>query len=316
MPIDSPLPAALKELRPEAVALLVQTNECAQSVVDPDLLALIRLRIASLIGDGSLAQNPFSEGDSGLTDRQSVAVSFAEQFIIDVSGIKESDRESLVEYFPGEEMREFITALYILECTYRLSLFTHMLLSDESVLDDTVTFENCAPNSNEQSNIRRSLKNYQDAVVRGTDLDPVTTELVRLRCARTHNCRICQTLRLSDARAAGADDTMTEKVDFYERSDLDESHKIALRITDAFITRPDTLAAETIVAARAIYSTTQLAELCLDITKWSTQKIHVALGTDGADAVPKNEQGISFFGFDDLGQVTGYSPTPIGKDSP
>jgi hypothetical protein len=53
--------------------------------------------------------------------------------------------------------------------------------------------------------------------------------------------------------------------------------------------------------------------MCLDITKWSTQKIHVALGTDGAEAVPKNEQGLSFFGFDDLGQVTGYSPTPTGK---
>ena len=109
---------------------------------------------------------------------------------------------------------------------------------------------------------------------------------------------------------------MTEKVDFYERSDLDESHKIALRITDAFITRPDTLSAETIVAARVHFSIAQLAEMSLDITKWSTQKIHVALGTDGADAVPKNEQGLSFFGFDDLGQVTGYSPTPTGKDSP
>jgi alkylhydroperoxidase family enzyme len=316
MPIDSPLPGALSKLRPEAVALLVLANECAQSVVDPDLLALIRLRIDSLIGHGSLAQNPLSEGDSGLTDGESVAVSFAEQFIIDVSGIRDSDRESLVEYFPGEAMREFITALYILECTYRLSLVTHMLLSDESVLADTIIFEINTPNPNEKPNIRLLLKDYQDAVVRGTDLDPVTTELVRLRCARTHNCRICQTLRLSDARAAGADDTMTEKVDFYERSDLDERHKIALRITDAFITRPDTLSIETIVAARANYSPVQLAEMCLDITKWSTQKIHVALGTDGADAVPKNEQGISFFGFDDLGQVTGYSPTPIGKDSP
>jgi alkylhydroperoxidase family enzyme len=316
MPVDSPLPAALRELRPEAVALLVQANECAHSVVDPRLMALLRVRIDSLVGDGSLAKNPVSDGGGDLTASQSAAVLFAEQFIIDVSGINESDRESLVEYFPGDEMREFITALYILECTYRLSLVTHMLLSDESVLEDTITFENYVPNPIEQPNIRRSLKDYQDAVVRGKDLDPVTTELVRLRCARTHNCRICQTLRLSDARAAGADDTMTEKVDFYERSDLDESHKIALRITDAFITRPDTLSTDAILAAHANYTPAQLAELCLDITKWSTQKIHVALGTDGADAVPKNAQGVSFFGFDDLGQVTGYSPTLIGKDSP
>jgi alkylhydroperoxidase family enzyme len=316
MPIDSPLPTALRELRPEAVALLEQANECAQSVVEPYLLALLRVRIDSLIGVGALAQDSFSEGAGDLTAKQSATLLFAEQFIIDVSGINESDRESLRQYFPGEEMREFITALYILECTYRLTLVARELLTDESVPADTIDFEIMAPNSNEQPNIRRSLKDYQDAVVRGADLDPITTELVRLRCARTHNCRICQTLRLSDARAAGADDTMTEKVDFYELSDLDESYKIALRITDAFITRPDTLSTETVVAARANFSTAQLAEMCLDITKWSTQKIHVALGTDGADAVPKNEQGLSFFGFDDFGQVTGYSPTPTGKDSP
>ncbi len=316
MPIDSPLPTALRELRPEAVALLEQANECAHSVVEPDLLALLRLRIDSLIGDGALTQDPFPEGGSDLTARQGVALLFAEQFIIDVSGIKETDRESLRQYFPGEEMRELITALYILECTYRLTLVSRALLCDKSVPADTGDFEIVALISNEQPNIRRSLKDYQDAVVRGADLDSITTELVRLRCARTHNCRICQTLRLSDARAAGANDTMTEKVDFYELSDLDENYKIALRITDAFISRPDTLSAETIVAARTNYSPAQLAEMCLDITKWSTQKIHVALGTDGADAIPKNEQGLSFFGFDDLGQVTGYSPTPAGKDSP
>jgi len=316
MPNDSPLPTALRELRPEAVNLLEQANECAQSVIEPDLLALLRVRIDSLIGDGVLAQDSVSQGGGDLTARQSATLLFAEQFIIDVSGINESDRESLRQYFPGEEMRELITALYILECTYRLTLVARALLSDDLVPADTIDFEITAPNSNEQPNIRRSLKDYQDAVVRGTDLDPVTTELVRLRCARTHNCRICQTLRLSDARAAGADDTMTEKVDFYELSDLDESYKIALRITDAFITRPDTLSAETVVAGRANFSTAQLAEMCLDITKWSTQKIHVALGTDGAEAVPKNEQGLSFFGFDDLGQVTGYSPKPTGKASP
>jgi alkylhydroperoxidase family enzyme len=312
----SPLPTVLSQLRPEAVALLVLANNCAQNAIDPGLLNLLRVRIDTLIGNGTLMRNTFSEGGSDLTASQQIAVSFAEQFIIDVSGITDADREGLAEYFLGEEMREFITALYILECTYRLSLVSGMLLTDDSVHADTAAFEINTPNSNGQPSIRHALKDYQDSVVRGTDLDPVTTELVRLRCARTHNCRICQTLRLSDARAAGADDTMTEKVDFYELSDLDEPHKIVLRITDAFITRPDTLTAETVVAARARYAPAQLAELCLDITKWSTQKIHVALGTDGADALPKNDQGVSFFGFDELGQVTGYSPTPTGKASP
>lgn len=316
MPLDSLMPAVLSELRPEAIALLTVANECAQQNVDPDLLELLRVRIDTLIGDGSLSQHTFVVDSGDRTALQVVATSFAEQFIIDVGGITDADRESLAVHFPGEAMREFITALYILECTYRLSLIAQMLFRDNPDHSGSLPFSSHAVFPSDPPNIRGSLKNYQDAVVRGTDLDPVTTELVRLRCARTHNCRICQTLRLSDARAAGADDTMTAKVDFYELSDLDESHKIALRITDALITRPDTLTAETVVAARANYSPEQLAELCLDITKWSTQKIHVALGTDGADALPKNQLGVSFFGFDDLGQVTGYSAIPTGKDSP
>jgi len=157
---------------------------------------------------------------------------------------------------------------------------------------------------------------YQDAVVRSTYLDPVTTELVRLRCARQHDCRICQTLRLADAADLGLDADMAAKVDHYEQSDLAERHKIALRIVDAFIWLPTGITDDLVERAHEHFTDAELAELLLDITKWSTQKIHVALGTDGADAVPKNEQGLSFFGFDDLGQVTGYSPIPAGKDSP
>jgi len=311
MLINSSLPARLSELRPNAIALLLVANECARVTVDPDLLSLLEISVETLIGDGPLALDTLPRDDFEITAAHRIATAFAEQFIIDVSGITEADRESLAAYFPGESMREFVTALYILECTYRLSIVARMLLGDGSDRSEPLLLQTATTTPDEHRNIRQTLKDYQDAVVRGSDLDPVTTELVRLRCARTHNCRICQTLRLSDAHAAGADDTMTAKVDSYEASDLDESHKVALRITDALITRPDTLTQEIILSARAIYTPAQLAELCLDVTKWSTQKIPVALGTDGADAVPKNERGVSFFGFDDLGHVTGYSAIPV-----
>ena len=36
--------------------------------------------------------------------------------------------------------------------------------------------------------VRRALDEWQAAVVRLCGLDPVTTELVRLRCARYHDC--------------------------------------------------------------------------------------------------------------------------------
>ncbi len=153
------------------------------------------------------------------------------------------------------------------------------------------------------------LGEYQDAVVRSHHLDAVTTELVRLRCARQHDCRICQTLRLADAAERGLDEGMAGKVDHYERSDLTERHKVALRIVDAFIWRPADMSDELVAQAHEQFTDAELAELLLDITKWSTQKIHVALGTDGADRLPVGDAGVSYFTFDEAGRATGFTPT-------
>lgn len=150
----------------------------------------------------------------------------------------------------------------------------------------------------------RLLGAYQDAVVRSRHLDPVTTELVRLRCARQHDCRVCQTLRMADAARAGADTTVTDKIDHYEDSDLHERHKTALRLVDAMITRPTSIDASLAGQAHAQFSDDELAELLVDVTKWSTQKIHVTLGTDGADHLPVNSGGIAYFGFDESGRVS------------
>ena len=102
------------------------------------------------------------------------------------------------------------------------------------------------------------------------------------------------------------DEDMTAKVDFYERSDLPERAKVALRVTDAFITQPSLLSGVVAGQARASFGPAELASLCLDITKWSTQKIKVALGTDGADQLVTDADGVALFGFDSSGQVTGY----------
>lgn len=144
---------------------------------------------------------------------------------------------------------------------------------------------------------------YQDAAVRASSLDAVTTELVRLRCARQHDCRICQTLRLGDAAEAGLDDAMTAKIDRYEQSDLSERHKVALRLVDAMIWSPSTVSPELAAEAHAHFSDEELAELIVDVTKWSTQKIHVTLGTDGADHVPVDERGVAYLRFDTEGRA-------------
>ena len=308
------LPGALWQLRSEACGLLTALNERVWQNGDPILLELVRVRVAQLIGNpaaararcalagggaeaklAALPDYPFSPLFSS-TERD--VVSLAEQFVIDVGGTTEDMRAELTGRFGADGGRELVTAIYVVEFTQRLQLVAARLLDDGPVPVDSP-----GPADATTADL---LNAYQATVVRGSALDPVTTELVRLRCARTHHCRICQTLRLADARAAGVDEAVTAKVDFYERSDLPERAKVALRVTDAFITRPDLLSDVAAGQARASFGPAELASLALDITKWSTQKIHVALGTDGADRLVTDADGVALFGFDSDGQPTGY----------
>ena len=323
------LPKELYALRPEATHLLERVNERVWDGVDPTLLELVRLRMAHLVGNragiearSSVARRAgLSEDKIGelaaystsprFTATELECLAFAEQFVMDVSGTTPESLEALADVNGRDGLTEVVTAVYVVEFTQRLQLMARLLLAPTDRKDPlpAVTLGSADPDPQDATggSLRELLASYQEAVVRGTSLDPVITELVRLRCARTHRCRICSTLRLADARADGVDEAMTAKIDFYERSDLPERSKVALRITDAFIIRPDLLSESTIAHAYEFFEAEQLAELCLDITKWSTQKIHVALGTDGTDRLPINETGTSFFGFDDSGRVAGFS---------
>ena len=322
------LPGALSRLRPEACGLLIALNERVWQDGDPVLLELVRVRVARLLGNPGAARARSSRaaaaGGAGLEAKlgalpdypgsplfsaaEREVVAFAEQFVMDVGGTTEDVRAELAGRFGADGARALVTAIYVVEFTQRLQMIAARLLDDEFAaapagafaagpLDPLVGLD-AAPAG--------LLNAYQAAVVRGSSLDPVTTELVRLRCARTHHCRICQTLRLADSRAAGVDETMTAKVDFYERSDLPERAKVALRVTDAFITQPALLSEDVAGQARAWFGPAELASLSLDITKWSTQKIKVALGTDGADRLVTDADGVALFGFDSGGQATGY----------
>ena len=82
---------------------------------------------------------------------------------------------------------------------------------------------------------------------------------------------------------------------------------MALRIVDAFIWRPVEMSDDLVRQAHEHFSDAELSELLVDITKWSTQKIHVTLGTDGADRLPVNEAGVAYFSFGDDGRVATMS---------
>ena len=311
------LPRALSRLQPEACALLVALNERVWQVGDPVLLDLIRLRVAQLIGNPAALQMRCSYAAAAyepkilaLPDYPSSplfspaerdTLAFAEQFLIDVGGTTEDARAELIQHFGADGARGVVSAIYVVEFTQRLQMIAARLLDDDAPAPPAIG----SPASGDATPAGL-LTAYQEAVVRGSELDAMTTELVRLRCARTHRCRICQTLRLADARAVGVDEAITAQIDFYEHSDLPDRAKVALRVTDSFITQPDILSDTVAEQARASFEPAELASLCLDITKWSTQKIHVALGTDGADGLETDDEGVAVFGFDETGRATGY----------
>ena len=113
-----------------------------------------------------------------------------------------------------------------------------------------------------------------------TALDSLTTEVVRLRCARYNNCRMCQSVRLGAAVRSGLDQSLDDKIDRYEDSDLDERHKVALRLADAFITQPGTIDEHLRADLERWFSRAEIVELLLDLASWLRAKIYVTLSLD------------------------------------
>jgi alkylhydroperoxidase family enzyme len=137
------------------------------------------------------------------------------------------------------------------------------------------------------------------AIARLNSLDMVTTEVVRLRGARRHNCRICQSTRSVKALDAGADEAMFDQIDHYESSDLVESHKVALRLIDAIITQPTEIDESLVAQVHQYFTPPEVIELVLDVMRNSCQKVAVALAVDD----PHVTSGVELYAITDDGDV-------------
>ena len=118
---------------------------------------------------------------------------------------------------------------------------------------------------------------HPDDRVRANAVDPLTTELVRLRCAQVHDCRLCGSLRNREALAEGFDEGLQQKIARYESSDLEAHQVAALRLCDAIILTPSRADADLKAALEQHFTAAQIAEIMLDVMKWSQQKALVAL---------------------------------------
>jgi AhpD family alkylhydroperoxidase len=215
---------------------------------------------------------------------------FADQFRVDVSRIDEPLR---ADFATATRDRQLAVAqmVWIADVTERLRSALDALFGPSAWLD-----ERRYP----VADLWGVIENFTASVARLTALDATTTELVRLRGARQHGCRICASRRAVEALEAGADDDTFEAVDHYADSDLPAPTKTALALVDAMIWTPLDVPADVVDQVRAQLTPAQAVEVVLDVARNAVNKIAVALGADA----PEVTEGIQLFRSDADGVVT------------
>jgi len=215
---------------------------------------------------------------------------FADQFRADVSRIDEPMRAELATV-TGKHQLPVTQMVWIADVTPRLRAALDTLFGPSAWPD-----ERRYP----VADVWSTIENFMASVARLTALDPTVTELVRLRGARQHDCRICTSRRSVEALEAGADDATFDAVDHYATSDLPQATKAALALVDAIIWTPDALPDDVVDQVRAQLSPAQAVEVVLDVVRNAANKIAVALGADA----PEVTEGVQLFRTDADGTLT------------
>ena len=271
-------------IAPEAMAAFAALGPAADqarltagsaSNCDVGLASAVRRRVQATLGMGPIDAEPDDPGSADLE----LAGRFAEQFVLDVAAVTEAWRESLSARF-GASTFPLVQVMWVADFGTRAEAALRELFGPHAL--DAIEVPVAGEGRGDDPELRPAVDAFLVEVARLDHLDPVTTELVRLRGARAHNCRLCRSRRLLPAVRAGADESTFDQVDHYERSDLSEHHKVALRLTDAMVWTPAWWPSELADQVRHAYDPAEAIELVLDVTRNSANKIAVALGADAA----------------------------------
>ena len=250
---------------------------CAQT------LSLPSLPVAVEVGE------PASEAEA-------VVAAFAEQFSVDVSTITGEQRSQLFKAL-GDSTFGVVVSMYIADFVPRVRAGLEALGVGAEYLawvNGPISWDHVSDPSDVVFN------DFLPSVARMRALDPVTAELVRLRGATQHNCRLCKSLRESTALDAGGSETLYEEIERFEESaQLTPRAKAALRYADGLIWTPAHLVADDVAEVRSWFSEAEAVELTFDIMRNASNKIAVALGGDA----PRVESGTERYLLDVDGQT-------------
>jgi alkylhydroperoxidase family enzyme len=282
----------LRSLAPDAFSAFDTLHATVAQVVPPGLVAMARAAVEAARG-GRAADVP--------APRE--VTRFAEQFVLDVSGVTDEQRAAATAQL-GADAFEFVQLLYVFDWTARLGPAFDACFGTAGVPRTAAT---------PAASLWAACEAMFAAVARLRAVDPLTTEIVRLRGARAHDCRLCKSLRNVQPASDGVDETLYDQIDHYATSDLSERHQVALRCTDALIWPAHAFPEDVAHALRAHFTDAQVVELLFDVARNAANKIAVAFGADAPHVV----EGVEYFDTDERGELHyGLTPAPSAPSAP
>ena len=230
------------------------------------------------------------------SEAEAVVAEFAEQFSADVTAITAEQRSRLWKNLRDSAFGA-VVLMYLADFLPRVRAGLNALGVGSQYLG-WETGPIAWDHTSEPSDL--VFNDFLPAVARMRALDPVTSELVRLRGAAQHNCRLCKSLREGTALEAGGSERLYDEIERFETSGLlDDRAKAALRYTDALIWTPARLVAQDIAEVRSWFSEPEAVELTFDVMRNASNKVAVALGADA----PRVEHGAERYLLDADGQT-------------
>lgn len=128
---------AIREFNPDACAALERFETLAFSAVDRELLELVRLRVAALLGNSAelaavasrrmlseekIRSLPDWPKSSLFSDAERACLDYAEQYAIDVSGMTDEHAQALLRHFTVAQIFAFAHAVYLIDAAQRTQL--------------------------------------------------------------------------------------------------------------------------------------------------------------------------------------------------
>jgi len=245
------------------------------SVMDPVILELCRLRIAHLVGcQAELAVRSRPAVDAGLspemvTELPSWPVStlfdettrsclaFAEQFVIDPSGIDGADRAGLRGAIGFPRLVGLAQAAATFDGFARFRTVLGIGVDPSAGVEEVVEVGAPDPSvpavvvadgdpddpaggfSAAQPDLFASFERLYGVLWSAGVVDHPSKEVARLRNARLTGCKFCRNVRFARARHDGLTEDLVDLVsDGYETTALSDGHKAVISFTDTFLADP------------------------------------------------------------------------------